>query len=141
MTDHDIRGKLWGQGRVVDLDETESRVLLEQSRVGRIAFVDDVGPVALPVNFVVAEDAVVFATAPHNSIARYVRDRPVSFVVDDLDEFNRAGWSVLVRGTARFVESVADLPEGRPDPWAAGHRTLYVRIPFEAISGRRVLPS
>jgi nitroimidazol reductase NimA-like FMN-containing flavoprotein (pyridoxamine 5'-phosphate oxidase superfamily) len=141
MTDHDTRGSLWGRGRVMDLDDTESRVLLEQSRVGRIVFVDDVGPIGLPVNFVLAEDAIVFATAPHNSIARHVRNRPVSFIVDDLDEFNRAGWSVVVRGTARFVESAADLPEERPDPWAAGQRTLYVQIPVESISGLRVLSS
>jgi hypothetical protein len=141
MTAHDARRDLWGRGRVVELDEAESRELLAGCKVGRIVFVDDLGPVALPVNFVVSEDAVVFATAPHNSIARHVRNRPVSFVVDDLDEFNRSGWSVLVRGTARFVDSVRDLPEGRPDPWAQGQRTLFVEVAVESVSGRRVLPS
>jgi hypothetical protein len=141
MTERDTRASLWGQGRLVELDERESRELLAQSSIGRVVFVDDVGPLGLPVNYVLADNVVVFATAPHNSIARHVRNRPVSFVVDDFDDFNRAGWSVLVRGTARFVDSVRDLPDGRPEPWAAGHRKLFVEIPCESITGRRVLPS
>ena len=141
MTARDTRGDFWGKGRVVELNGDECRELLAQCSIGRIVFVDDVGPVGLPVNIAVAGDVVIFATAPHNSIARHVRNRPVSLIFDEIDEFYRAGWSVLVRGTARFVDSARDLPEGRPDPWAEGQRKLFVEIPFESISGRRVLPS
>src|SRR5215217_2525210 len=96
---------LWRPGRLRELNEHECRELIGSRSVGRVAFVDTTGPAVLPVNFVVADDAVVFRTSPHNEMARHLDGQPVAFEVDHVDDFTQSGWSVLVRGTGRFVES------------------------------------
>ena len=131
----------WG-GRVQELSREECHELLGSCSVGRLAFADDQGPLVLPVNFTVIEDSIVFRTSAHNTIASHVNGEAVGFEVDEVDDFLQGGWSVLVRGRARFVESVHDIPaDRRPSPWAEGIRSLLVRIPIESLSGRRVLPS
>jgi nitroimidazol reductase NimA-like FMN-containing flavoprotein (pyridoxamine 5'-phosphate oxidase superfamily) len=132
----------WRRGLLRDLAAQECLDLLGTRSVGRLAFVDDEGPVALPVSFRWADGAVLLAISAHGSIGRHVRDRVVGFEVDELDTVTRSGWSVLVRGTAAFVD-VEDLPvrpEARPHPWPEGVRSLYVRVVPRSVSGRRLLP-
>ena len=66
-----------------------------------------------------------------------------SFQVDEFDDFNQAGWSVLVRGIARYVgpEELPKYVSDLPTPWPAGERSTYVRITPTAITGRRLLAS
>jgi len=131
----------WG-GRVHELSIEECHEQLVSCSVGRLAFIDDDGPLILPVNFTVVEGAVVFRTSAHNTIASHVNGKVVAFEVDDVDDFLQVGWSVLVRGRAHFAESVHDIPaDRRPTPWAEGIRSLLVQISIDSVSGRRVLPS
>jgi uncharacterized protein len=133
---------LWRPGRLRELGEEECRDLLGSRSVGRVAFVDAAGPTVLPVNFVMVEDALVFRTSPHNEMARHLDGRQVAFEVDHVDDFTQSGWSVLVRGTSRFVESPEDLPgSARPSAWPEGVRSLFVRIDIGSLSGRRLLGS
>ena len=126
--------------RFHELSEAECLEQLASQSVGRLVFVDDMGPLALPVNFTMVKNSIVVRTSARNTIATHVNGRPVSFEVDDIDDFLESGWSVVARGTARFVESVNDIPgDSRPSPWAEGVRSLLVRIPIDSISGRRVL--
>ena len=131
----------WGRSPVREPQEDEARELLASQAVGRVVFVDDQGPVALPVNYVVTEEGPVFRTAPHNTIARYAQGRQVAFEVDEVDPFTRSGWSVLIRGRARFLESEHELPDEVPDTWAEGGRWLFVCVRAEQITARRLLPS
>jgi hypothetical protein len=99
--------------------------------------------VVLPTNYVLDQGTVLIQVSPHSTLARHLRSGPASFQIDDFDDFNQVGWSVLVRGDASHVDS-AELPsdEGdRPQTWAEGPRTLYVRITPHDISGRRLLPA
>ncbi len=131
----------WSHGRMHELSEDECLEFLDTRRVGRLVFVDDEGPVALPVNYVSQGGTVLLRTSPHGPIARHVRDRTVGFEVDGIDETTRSGWSVVVRGTASFVDS-EDLPGAvgaRPQPWPEGVRSLHVRIRHQSITGRRLL--
>jgi uncharacterized protein len=131
---------VWRPGRLQELSEDECRELLRTRQVGRVAFVNDTGPTVVPVNFVLAENAIVFRTSPHSEMAQQLNGRRVAFEVDDVDDFNQSGWSVLVRGTGRFVESPTALSEAaRPDTWAEGVRTLFVRIEIDLLTGRRLL--
>jgi hypothetical protein len=133
----------WTRGLLLELPEDECLRLLATRRVGRLVFVDEEGPVALPVNYVSQEGAILLRTSPHGSIGLHVRDRIVGFEVDDLDEASRTGWSVVLRGTASFVDT-EDLPVGpgaRPQPWPDGVRSLHVRISRTSVSGRRLLPA
>ena len=74
-------------------------------------------------------DSVLFRVAPYSGLARHLPDALVAFEVDDLDDFTRTGWSVVLRGRIQTVES-DDLPapEARPTPWPEGQRSLHLRL-------------
>lgn len=134
---------LWYQGHLQYLGDRECLRLLNAAQVGRVAYNDDQGPIVVPVNHRMDGSDVLFRTSPDSALGRHLDNVPVSFQVDDFDEFNQAGWSVLVRGVARYVGAdelpryVSDLPT----PWPAGDRPTYVRITPTAITGRRLLAS
>ena len=132
----------WFPSHVIEIDDAECRELLAGHHVGRVAYCDDLGPVVLPVNYVVDEGTILIQVSPHSTMARNLRTGNASFEIDDHDEYHQAGWSVLVRGHARHVEP-AELPsvDARPTAWAEGLRTFYVRITPHDISGRRLLPA
>lgn len=112
---------------------------LEAGGIGRIVFSTPSGPVALPVNFVFFEGAVIFRT--DDAMARNVVG-VVAFEVDHIDEAMSEGWSVLVRGHSRAIE----VPEERQavahldlEPWAGGARLNLIGIaPFE-LTGRVIV--
>ena len=132
----------WFPGRLTEMSAGECRQLMLGTSVGRVVFLDDVGPAALPVNFVLDGSAVLFRTSPHNSLARHLEGANVAFEVDDFDDYTQSGWSVLVRGVASYVPpgELPDDEEGQPYPWADGIRTLVVRITPDLVTGRRLLP-
>ena len=106
--------------------------------------VDGGQPVILPVNFLLADDAVVFRTAAGTKLRR-AHGSPACFEVDDIDTAGRAGWSVLVFGRLEEVtaydemevQRLRDLPLS---PWASGDRSHWLRLVATRISGRRVGP-
>ena len=133
----------WFPSHLREISETECLDLLANHRVGRVAYCDDLGPVVLPVNYVLDQGTVLTQISPHSTLARNLRSAPASFQIDDFDDYNQTGWSVLVRGNASHVDS-ADLPTNdsdRPHAWAEGQRTFHVRITPHDISGRRLLPA
>lgn len=137
-----MRNEHWFPGRLSEVPAGECRDLMGSTSVGRVAFVDEDGPVVLPVNYVLDGEHVLFRTSPHNAIARYVDSAMVAFEVDEFDDFTQSGWSVLVRGMAAFIdpdELSADEAR-RPCPWADGVRNLIVRITPVKLTGRRILP-
>ena len=132
----------WFPSHLKELDKAECLELLATHQVGRVAYCDDLGPVVLPVNYVVDLDTVLLRVSPHSTLARNLRSASASFEVDDFDDYNQSGWSVLVRGDAAYVD-IAELPDedNRPIPWAEGERTFHVRITPHDITGRRLLPA
>jgi nitroimidazol reductase NimA-like FMN-containing flavoprotein (pyridoxamine 5'-phosphate oxidase superfamily)/DNA-binding transcriptional regulator YiaG len=123
------------------LTAVECYDLLSPGGVGRVAFTTAGGPVILPVNYVMAEQAVVFRTAPDTRLIGYL-DCPAGFEVDHLDETLSQGWSVLVTGRAVRVTKEADVrhleQHAGVQPWASGARDVYVRIIPHQITGRRI---
>jgi nitroimidazol reductase NimA-like FMN-containing flavoprotein (pyridoxamine 5'-phosphate oxidase superfamily) len=107
--------------------------------IGRIVLSTGSGPVALPVNFVFADGAVIFRTS--DAMTANITG-VVAFEVDHIDEAMSEGWSVLVRGHARLIKdpderlAVAQLDI---EPWAGGARLNLVGIePFE-MTGRVIV--
>lgn len=133
----------WFRGHLKELSRAECMELLATRPVGRVAYSDPEGPIVLPVNYVIDEDSVLFRTAPQSVLAQHLRLGRVAFQVDDLDEYTESGWSVLVRGRAAFVEydAVPADVEERPNTWAGGTRSLYVRITPQSVTGRRLMPA
>ena len=132
----------WFPSHVRELDRAECMELLATQSVGRVAYCDQLGPVVLPVNYVLDQETVLIQVSPHSLLATHLRSAPATFEIDDFEGYNQSGWSVLVRGDAAYVEA-GDLPapSQRPVAWAEGQRTLYVRITPRDVSGRRLLPA
>jgi transcriptional regulator with XRE-family HTH domain len=124
------------------LTADECRAHIAAGGVGRFLFDDaDRGPVAIPVNYRMDGDDVIFRTANDTSIAAAVHQLKVSFDVDHLDDVLGEGWSVLLSGTASIITEPAGLARARAlsvEPWAGGDRDTYVRFTPHQISGRRI---
>ena len=132
----------WFPGRLTEMAAGEFRQLLLGTSVGRVVFLDDDGPAALPVSYAMDGAAVLFRTSPHNTLGRHLEGANVAFEVDDFDDYTQSGWSILVRGVASYVapDGAPDEEIKRPYPWAEGNRPLLVRITPDQVTGRRLLP-
>ncbi len=129
------------QARWQELSKSECFELLARGRLGRVAVLDDLGPVVFPVNFVLDRHMVVFRTDEGTKLDAACRGSPVTFEVDGTDTTAHTGWSVLVRGEAFEVTDPAELARLRKlplDPWAPGVKAHYVRILPAALTGRRI---
>jgi hypothetical protein len=63
--------------------------------------------------------------------------------VDDLVDWSRSGWSVLIRGRLSEVtdaETVERVLSSGLRPWSAGQRNHVVRLSGEEVTGRRIDP-
>ena len=119
---------------------TECAYLLEHRSFGRIAVSNGPEIDVFPVNYAVHDGVVVIRTATPTLLAK-LADGPVTFEIDEIDVGLRSGWSVVVHGTARVltepelhrVEAATTV-----EPWAGGHRDLYIALTPDRISGRRI---
>jgi nitroimidazol reductase NimA-like FMN-containing flavoprotein (pyridoxamine 5'-phosphate oxidase superfamily) len=124
-----------------ELAKDECFGLLAGQQLGRVVLVDERGPIALPVNYVLDQHTVLFRTDEGTKLDVAGRGGPVGFEVDGADEATRTGWSVLVRGEAVEVTDPAELARLRElplYPWAPGAKTRYVRILPTVLTGRRI---
>jgi uncharacterized protein len=123
-----------------DLAESECLELLKTHHFGRVAFVEkaDGPPVIMPLNYLMHAEAVVVRTDPRSKLGGALRNAPVSFEIDGIDQHQRTGWSVIVSGWAREIVDPKELEELQQTllPWAPGDRSQYVRIKPELVTGR-----
>lgn len=127
--------------RLEELDVDTCLGLLSRHHFGRVAVVDERGPVILPVNYMVDRGSVVFRTAQGTKLDAAVRAEPVAFEVDEIDEATRTGWSVVIRGVLDEVAEPAELERLRVqplEPFTGGERERFVRVWSSAITGRRI---
>ena len=131
------------QVRWQELTKGECFELLAREQLGRVAVVDDRGPIVLPVNFVLDRHMVVFRTDEGTKLDAAIRGSRVAFEIDGTDAAAHTGWSVMVRGEAVEVTDPAELARLRrlpQSPWAPGAKSRYVRILPAVLTGRRILP-
>jgi len=131
------------KGAVLDnMTVAECREHLAGGGIGRFLFVEPGrGPVAIPVNFRMDGDDVVFRTATGGFMSAGLHERRVSFDVDHLDDALGEGWSVLVTGKAQAVTDPAGLARAEAlhiEPWAGGEKPVYVRLTASQVTGRRI---
>jgi transcriptional regulator with XRE-family HTH domain len=124
------------------LSRDECIQLVARGGIGRFLYDEPGrGPVALPVNFRMAGDDVVFRTTSEGSVTEGLHGQPISFDVDHFDEALGEGWSVLLSGTASVITDPAELERATAlgiEPWAGGDRHTYVRIAVTEVTGRRI---
>ena len=131
------------QRALQELTRAECLALLASARVGRMVYVDEQGPVAIPVNYALAGDDVVVRV--EQGTKRLALQQPlVAFEVDHVDEAAHSAWSVVVRGAAREVdpnhvpELLRSMGGHAPAPWALGIHNVWVRIVASGMTGRRL---
>jgi uncharacterized protein len=128
--------------RIEELTRAECFGLLAGRTLGRVAVVDDYGPVVFPVNFVLDRHTVVFRTEPGTKLQAAERGSRVCFEADGTDAAGRADWSVIVRGEITEVTDPAELARLHALPLrmrAPGARDHYVRILPAVLTGRRIV--
>lgn len=126
------------------LTEDDALALLASGEVGRVGLTIGALPAIFPVNYAIADGAIVFRTAPGSKLAAASAGTVVAFEVDDYERADRSGWSVLVIGPSEVVhdlDATFRVLDSGLDPWAGGGRTSIVRIRPELVSGRRIVHS
>jgi nitroimidazol reductase NimA-like FMN-containing flavoprotein (pyridoxamine 5'-phosphate oxidase superfamily) len=130
------------EARELELNKSECFELLGCQRLGRLAFVDDRGPIVLPVNFVLDNYMVIIRTDEGTKLTMARHGGRVAFEADGIDAASGSAWSVLIRGEAievtdrLEVDRLSKLPLR---PWAPGGKTHVVRILPAVVTGRRIL--
>src|SRR6187551_1413023 len=93
---------------VEHLGTTACTELLTGTSVGRLA-VDIAGrPEIFPINYVMADGAIVFRTAAGTKLAGAALMHHVAFEIDGFEPSTRTAWSVVVKGWAREIERQAE---------------------------------
>jgi transcriptional regulator with XRE-family HTH domain len=123
------------------LTETECWDRLGTHGVGRIALPAEPGPAVFPVNYTVDAKTVLYRTAPEGAAAPET-GAGVSFEADRIDDDTSRGWSVLISGVAEQIRD-PEVAEGlareqQLEPWAGGHRPLWVRVRPGKVTGRHI---
>ena len=129
-------------GRIEELTKSECFGLLAAGNFGRVAVVDDHGPVVFPVSFVLDRHTVVFRTEPGTKLHAAGQGSRVCFEADGTDTAGRAGWSVIVRGEITEVTDPTELARLGALPLqvqAPGIRNHYLKILPAVLTGRRIV--
>jgi nitroimidazol reductase NimA-like FMN-containing flavoprotein (pyridoxamine 5'-phosphate oxidase superfamily) len=125
-----------------DLSHAECEQLLRAGLVGRIAACTPDGPHIVPVNYAVVDDAVVLRTTAYSLLGSHAKGSVLALEVDHFDYENQRGWSVVARGRTEPVIDTDQLDKVRrswdPTPWASGRRSLYLRMRWSELTGRRL---
>jgi uncharacterized protein len=123
-----------------DLTTQECERLLRGGVVGRIALSTPDGPYIVPVNYSVHLATVVVRTSSYSVLGTYGRDAMVAFEVDHIDHERHLGWSVVARGRSWAEVDPEVLLDIRrtwePRPWVSGDRDLFLRFPWDTLTGR-----
>jgi nitroimidazol reductase NimA-like FMN-containing flavoprotein (pyridoxamine 5'-phosphate oxidase superfamily) len=124
------------------LDFSECLRLLFARRIGRVGFVEDGELTILPVRYLLHDGKVVFRSAVGAKLDAAVRQAAVAFEVDNWDEEQRTGWSVLVHGTAHHVTDSSEekaLEQLGLESWVQSPQaTQWIAIHPQEITGRTV---
>jgi len=129
---------------VVGLAEQEALELAATMPVGRLAHGHDDQLFITPVNFLLEQRDVLLRTAQGSELLAAARHNAAAVLeVDDLVNWSRSGWSVLIRGRLSEVtdpEQLQRVLSSGLQPWAAGERDHVVRLVGEQVTGRRIEP-
>ena len=126
-----------------ELSREDCEDYLRSAIVGRLAYIGSTQIEILPINYLYHDGAVVLRTSPYGPLAALARGSDgVAFEIDHHDDLTQSGWSVVVHGRIAAITETAELAalseRARPNPWAAGTRTLYLRIEPTSMTGRQV---
>lgn len=123
------------------LDRLACLELLGSVGLGRIVYTERAMPAIQPVQFTVHEEAVIIRASPGGKLSAAARGAVVAFEAGSFSDDLSSGWSVRVVGQAteiRCPHEVAMLKGVSLPGWSPAPDDLYLRIPIEVVSGRRI---
>lgn len=126
----------------VVLSWKESWGLLQGSRFGRLAVSVANQPDIFPLNFVATADKIWIRTNPGTKLAEMVINALVALECDEVGDGE--AWSVVVKGTARVVESQTEIDSLEllhVESWIKTRKWTYVEISPASVAGRRFVLS
>ncbi|ACY21058.1 pyridoxamine 5'-phosphate oxidase-related FMN- binding protein [Gordonia bronchialis DSM 43247] len=122
---------------IKELSADEAWNRLGQAELGRIALSYDGQPDIYPVNYLCSDRRIIFRTAQGTKLYELTANSHVAFETDDHDA--DGGWSVVVKGTARVLESHREIEAADTLPlrtWLPTLKYNYVEISADEITGR-----
>lgn len=128
------------------LSDDDCYRLLATQQIGRLGIVAEHYPLIFPVNYALDHAGVIVIRTNAGTKLAAASYANVTFEVDEIDQWTRSGWSVLVRGLAEEVTSeygtelIERTKASGVEPWAPGDRGHWMRIIPQEISGRRIVP-
>ncbi|MEE1622286.1 pyridoxamine 5'-phosphate oxidase family protein [Zafaria sp. Z1313] len=125
---------------VMILDTEQCWTLLGRTHHGRIALSVAGNVDIVPVNHAAHEGKLYFRTAPGNKLAGLTINPTVAFESDGI--LSDQAWSVVVRGTARVLETEAEIELARAAgvrPWVQTLKDTWVEITPREVTGRHFL--
>ena len=126
------------------LTRTESLELLASGLIGRVVLSVHALPIAVPVNYVLDGESVVFRSGAGMKLSAAEAGTVVAFQVDHFTPELRMGWSVLATGVAHRVldpEEVDRAEQLGVPTWIEPSDDMgFVRIELGTVSGRWLVP-
>jgi nitroimidazol reductase NimA-like FMN-containing flavoprotein (pyridoxamine 5'-phosphate oxidase superfamily) len=122
---------------VLHLTEDQSWQLLDKTKHGRIALYAGVEVDIFPVNFSTTDRVIYVRTAPGSKLDELTINPKVAFEADGI--LSDEAWSVIVHGTAKNLETEAEIATARESgvtPWVPTTKESWVSITPTAVTGR-----
>ena len=124
-------------GKIKNLEPDSCWSLLETESLGRLAIAAEHVEI-YPVNFLVHDRAIYFASAPGSKLMELSENPGVAFEVDGqvADDL----WSVVIHGRAKRLARDSDIESSgilQHKGWHPTEKYNYVRITPDEITGRR----
>ena len=127
---------------VAELSEDECWGLLASNTLGRIALCAANEIDIFPVNYHADGSSILFRTAPGTKLVELTVENKVAFEIDGMH--GGKAWSVVVKGTAKQLESGSEIDEAELaslEPWIPTLKYRFVRITPTEITGRAFRPA
>lgn len=121
-----------------ELPVHEAWALLASSDVGRIALSVGGQPDIFPINYFAGDGRVLMRTAEGTKLAELAVNGKVAFEADAYND--DGGWSVVVKGSARILTTLAEIAKADEAPLRPLIPTLkynYIEIVPDEVSARR----
>jgi nitroimidazol reductase NimA-like FMN-containing flavoprotein (pyridoxamine 5'-phosphate oxidase superfamily) len=134
------------QRELEEMSRQECFELLVQEKVGRLVYVDDLGPVAEPVNYALVGETIVLRVEG-GSKRQAMTEALLAFEVDHIDADQKSGWSIIIRGPGTevpfddvpaLVHEFHEMGVDPPSPWPSGIHKVWLRIRIKRLSGRKL---
>ncbi|MDO5682090.1 MAG: pyridoxamine 5'-phosphate oxidase family protein [Propionibacteriaceae bacterium] len=113
--------------------------VLRSREFGRLAYVIEGAPSIAPINYVVDGDQLVFRTTDGTKLHNIIADPRVAFEVDEVDDADEVGVSVVVRGEAHVLSADEEyrIEQVGLRAWLGHDRPVLVAIRPAEVTGRR----